>query len=409
MDGDFIPSFDGASNRFQYLSRHLQKSGVEVVVFHGYRRWSDIHLIREEPFKTYCISKDSYYNDLDFICSLVNKEGIDLIQFDNLEPILIQGAKIAAKTQTHLVSEMHYCVSDLAKSLGAKSERIDQIKEMEKLTGRFVDHLICLNVEDAEKLTKSMGLDTSRISTIPSGVDLEEIKYRDRTNGKHIIFLGNLFFEPNAEATRKIRRLIYPQLSKIGYKFLIIGDCPADLSKELGDANFIFLGTIPDLNLAFRDALVALAPIDEGTGIRVKILNYMAAGIPVIATSQAISGLREVKNIIIEDNIHLYPRLIIQLTDDAKNTASMGSSLRAQAERSYGWDTIASQTKETYKQILKAPTTSKKQLLSLLDAIDTREPVWLEEATEKHRFYPKYPEMDGDCVLVDKGIITTIR
>src|SRR3989344_8315356 len=95
IDGDFIPSYDGASNRFHYLSRHLALNGADVVVFHGYRGWSDIKLIRKEPFKTYVFPKQHYYSNLELIASLIKKESIDIIQFDNLEPVLLQGIRLS--------------------------------------------------------------------------------------------------------------------------------------------------------------------------------------------------------------------------------------------------------------------------------------------------------------------------
>ena len=47
VDGDFIPSYDGASNRFHYLSRYLSKQGIDLTIFHGYRGWSNISLIKK--------------------------------------------------------------------------------------------------------------------------------------------------------------------------------------------------------------------------------------------------------------------------------------------------------------------------------------------------------------------------
>jgi hypothetical protein len=127
VDGDFIPSYDGASNRFHYLSRYLARNGVEIIIFHGYREWSDISLIKKEPFKTYIFPIEHYYNNLELIASIIRKESIDIIQFDNLEPILLQGIRLAELTGVKLVSEMHYVVRNLAKKLGAGQSRIKEI------------------------------------------------------------------------------------------------------------------------------------------------------------------------------------------------------------------------------------------------------------------------------------------
>lgn len=132
VDGDFIPSYDGASNRFHYLSRYLALNGIDIVIFHGYREWSDISLIRKEPFKTYIFPIKNYYNNLELIASLIRKESIDIIQFDNLEPILLQGIRLAELSGTKLVSEMLYVVRNLAKDLVLINSEYPKLKKWKK-------------------------------------------------------------------------------------------------------------------------------------------------------------------------------------------------------------------------------------------------------------------------------------
>ena len=302
IDGGFIPSYDGATNRFQYLSRHLQKSGVDVVIFYCHRGWSDIELIKEEPFKIYLLPVNSYYNNLDLLVELVRKEGIDIIQFNDPEPILSRGVQISNTTNTHLVAEMHYVVSDLAKSLGSSSEDIANIKKYEKLVGVAVDHLICLSKDDEPVLLNNMGISKDRVSVVPSGVDVNNIKFfGPNFSNKTILFLGNLFFEPNAKAIGNIYKHIYPKLDKLGFKFLIVGNYPRELKDRYKNSNLEFTGAVADLNDVFSKTTVALAPVLEGTGMRIKTLNYLSAGLPVITTSISTSGF-DYKDVLIIEN-----------------------------------------------------------------------------------------------------------
>jgi glycosyltransferase involved in cell wall biosynthesis len=391
IDGDFIPPFDGAANRFYYLSRSLQEIGVEVVIFHGYRGWSSIELIKKEKFKTYVFPINSYYNNLELIASIIKKEKIDIIQFDNLEPIILQGIKLSYLTKTYLVSEMHYVVRSLARDLKASLSRIKTIKEMEEVVGRSIDHLICLSKDDKPSLVKNMKIDRSRISVMPSGVDTEDIKYwGPNFKRKTIIFLGNLFFEPNLEAAETIYRYIYPELKKYDFSFLIVGDCPKKVRMKYQNKDFKFTGTVKDLNQVFKNSTFALAPILGGTGLRIKILNYLAAGIPIIATNDSIFGLDNKKYIVIEDDFKKYPQIIIDLMNNKDRVIKLSQRGRAMMCNDFEWRNIAEKTELIYRKILKSPLKDKRRLLDNIPELKNKEPVWLEEAKKKKRFIKHY-------------------
>ena len=385
IDGDFIPSYDGASNRFHYLSRYLALNGADVVVFHGYRGWSDIKLIRKEPFKTYVFPKQHYYSNLELIASLIKKESIDIIQFDNLEPVLLQGIRLSKLTGARLVSEMHYVVRNLAKKLGADTSRLEEIKIMEESVGKSIDHLISLSDEDKIKLEKYIGISPQRISVISSGVDCSEIRYfGPNFDEKNIIFLGNLYFKPNEDAVRIMRDLIYPELRQHGFRFTIAGDCPPDLKRDCQTKGFDFIGTLPDLNLLFKDATFALAPIDEGTGMRIKFLNYLAAGIPTLTTRTATSGFKNKELFFIEDSYSSYGNRVLDLLKNKNDLIRLSYDGRSEIEKHYDWNNIAKMTIGVYEKILNEDVIEK--VLPDNNVIKNDEPAWLQEAIAKKRF-----------------------
>lgn len=386
VDGDFIPSYDGAANRFHFLSRYIQEvTDIEIIIFHGYRGWSDIKLIKKEPFKTYIFPIKSYYQDLNLLASIIKQEGIEIIQFDNLEPILLQGIILSQLTNTYLVSEMHYAVRNLAKSLGASPKRITTIKRMERVVGNTVDHLICLSRDDKSFLKKNMGLSDSRISVVPSGVDLDNARFwGPNFRRKTILFLGNLFFEPNIEAVEFICKDVATHLRN--FRFLIVGDCPEEISHRYKKANIKFTGTVTDLNLVFRESTIALAPIQERTGLRIKLLNYLAAGIPIIATSAAVSGFKNRRVFVIENNLSRYVKRILALFKARNEAMRLAKNGRRMIEEQFDWVGIARQTEKVYKRILKTDRKPKDKYLKKISRFKIKEPVWLEEAKHKGRF-----------------------
>lgn len=410
MDGDFIPSYDGASNRFHYLSRYLQKNGVDVVVFHGYRGWSDISLIKKEPFKTYIFPIKNYYSNLELIASLLRKESIDIIQFDNLEPILLQGVRLAKLSGAKLVSEMHYVVRNLAKRLGAKQSQISKIGEMEKEVGKSIDHLICLSDQDSPSLQKNMGIPSRAVSVIPSGVDCKEIRYvGSDVKAKNIIFLGNLYFKPNEDAVRIMKSQMYPELRKYGFHFTVAGDCPPRLKKECEEPGFKFIGTLVDLNTLFKDATFAVAPIEEGTGMRIKFLNYLAAGIPVVTTDVATAGFNKKEYFFIENDFSKYAQKIIALLQDEKKLNTVSREGLKAIKRNYDWNVVAKHAIKTYQKIM---TDENKKTVPSGKTLGNSEPVWLQEAIDKKRF----KEIKTDALpkefsyaVINKGKVKTYK
>lgn len=412
VGGDFIPSYAGATNRMHYLSRHLQQIGVKVIVFHGYRGWTDLRLIAQEPFKTYIFPIDRYYNDISFLANLIRKEKLRIIQFNDLEPIISQGTKLSQATGAYIVSESHYIVSRLAKSIGASASRIRSIRKLEAAAGCAVDHVVCLSENDRPELRNKMRISNNRISVVPSGVDLREIKYwGPNFSSKTVLFLGNLYFEPNAHAVRAIHAYILPSLQQEGFKFLIVGDCPPAFKRKYESYNFRFTGPIRDLNVIFRQATVAVAPILGGTGLRIKILNYLGAGLPVISTSIAALGIRNTRHMIIENDFRKYAGLIKSLLKNRSKTIRHSIAARRSIESDFDWQKMAFRVASVYRKILSRPVKDKSKFINLLSMLRIGQPAWLEEAERKGRFIKLQSAIKGKFSygIIQRGNIRVIR
>ena len=382
VEGRFLPAYDGANNRFHYLSKFLQLSGkVDVVIFHCCRGYTDIKLVKNEPFVTYLISEENYYHNLELLATIIQKEQIDILQFNDLEPILYQGVKLSKMTNTKLVYEIHYNSAQLAKTLGEKKETINNIIKIQGEVGKNIDFAICLSSDDKNDSIKNLQIKESEFEVITSGVNLKENKYHiPNLKGKTIVFLGNLYFKPNEDAVRILKDKIYPKLSNLGFSFVVAGDCPIKLKTELSDKNFDFTGTIKDLNLLFAKAGICVAPIFEGTGIRIKFLNFMSGGIPILTTKIATNGFIDKSNFIIEDNVERYPGKIIDLFQDDKLIEISKNSLEF-AKKHYSWQKIANQVIKVYKMVLINSTKTKTGDMEILN-----KPAWLNELISKGRY-----------------------
>lgn len=164
-----------------------------------------------------------------------------------------------------------------------------------------------------------------------------------------------------------------------------MGDVPRSLKKYERD-DFRFIGTVHNLDSVLRRATFALAPIEGKTGIRIKILNYLAAGLPIIATDDAISGIGNKDLFFIENNISKYTDLILKLSEDEKYLVQKAKKERHFIESSYNWNIIARKTADIYRKILLSQNPPRDRAEIDISVIKNKEPVWLQEAKRKRRF-----------------------
>jgi glycosyltransferase involved in cell wall biosynthesis len=106
-----------------------------------------------------------------------------------------------------------------------------------------------------------------------------------------IVMLGNRVWRPNAEAADTIVRL-WPQISEgvPDAELWLVGPKPAHVDAEL-PAGVIDLGMVEDVDAVLADCRALTAPVGVGGGVRVKLLEAAARGLPVVCTTEAIGSI----------------------------------------------------------------------------------------------------------------------
>ncbi len=391
VDGIFIPSYSGAANRFHYLTRYLQQNtGTDMVVFLCDRGWSSPSLIRKEKFTTYLIHPKLFRN-LDFLESLLILEKIDILQFSTLELIIELGLPLSHKLNKHLIFEAHYEDYEFAKSIGSDDLILKSIKFLQSTFGKYFDQIIALSNED-NGLSKNLKVNHNEIKVIPSGIHVLDFpKNCFKPLSKKIIFFGNLYFGVNLQALKLIKKIIYPALKSIGFHFHIIGDISASDKNNLEEDNFVIVGKQADLYNSFKNSLFALAPVLHGSGIRIKILNYLNAGIPVITTSQGARGFPRKDLLIVEDDLRKYHEIIIKLSENKDYLKRISFEGRDFIQKNMSWKAISKNVSDVYDQILKKKIKNKENILDKVALLNFDDPPWIKEIIKGKRFKRNTP------------------
>lgn len=138
--------------------------------------------------------------------------------------------------------------------------------------------------------------DGLELAVVPNTVDVGRLRPLPAPKrAGQVLFVGNLAYPPNAEAVRFIRDELAPALDGSGLAFVVAGgrsgpEAPADSGS--GDVPGVtFAGHPPSLEPLYRESLAVVVPLFHGSGTRLKVLEALALGRPVVATAKAVEGL----------------------------------------------------------------------------------------------------------------------
>lgn len=185
--------------------------------------------------------------------------------------------------------------------------QITEIRERGEKLVRFVEKNVCnisdsviaITEEDKRRL-QLIGVKKEKIKVIPFGVDLKaynvkrseisKIKKKLKLKFPTLVFHGTYSYKPNLDAVKFLSQVVMPHLrkKKIKAKLLAIGDFPP---KDIKEKDVIFTGVVENLPTYLKAADIAVVPIVAGGGMRIKILEYFAAQIPVVSTSFGAEGI----------------------------------------------------------------------------------------------------------------------
>jgi glycosyltransferase involved in cell wall biosynthesis len=391
VDGVFIPSVSGAANRFHYLTRALQQhTNTEMVVILCDRGWSEPDLIKRENFRTYMVHPRLFRN-VAFLQKILEEEHVDILQFSTLELAIELGIQLSYKLNIPLIFEAHYEDFEFARAIGAPDDVLKNIKFLQGTFGRFFDKVIALSDEDLA-LGEALGVDKKEIITIPSGAEGSDFPTNCfDINSKKVIFFGNLYFAVNLDALKVIKNRLYPKSIREGFNYQVIGDIQQVEKEKLRDFCFDIIGRKDDLYKYFLGSTFALAPVISGSGMRIKILNYMCAGIPVITTTQGARGFPRKDLLIIEDNFDKYVDKMVTLANNERDLKRYSEEGRKFILENMSWEKIAEKASRVYDDALLSGPKPKQKASADVSIIKFDDPPWIKEVIDSGRFSRNLP------------------
>jgi glycosyltransferase involved in cell wall biosynthesis len=199
---------------------------------------------------------------------------------------------------------------------------------------------------------------TARVVVRPNGVDLEEYRYQDPTDDLplNVVMTGTLGYLPNLDAAHWIHDDIWPRIRAKVPKAnlnLVGANCPPSLAAlDAPTDGFNVVGFVEDVRPWLHRSRVFLMPLRAGSGTRLKALQAMAAGCPIVSTAQGVEGLgADGASVRIEETAEDLAEEVVKLLLDEAQRLAQARSARAHVERGFAWDRITADLRDDFESL----------------------------------------------------------
>lgn len=217
------------------------------------------------------------------------------------------------------------------------------VKPEEIARCRAAQGVVVTSAREAEVL-RAVAPDCA-VTEIPNGVDIAAFTpapVADEVPGR-VIFTGTMAYYPNVQAVLFFAEQCWPRVrAEIpDATWEIVGASPTPEVLRLGELPGVTVtGSVPSVQPHMAAAQVALAPLLIGGGTRLKILEALAAGTPVVSTTLGCEGLDIVpgQHLLLADSPEDIAASVIMLLRDSERRAQLAAAGRSLVEEHYSWE-----------------------------------------------------------------------
>jgi len=223
---------------------------------------------------------------------------------------------------------------------GVESRRVCAL---ERELSERAEHVTLVSDEEVASFREHV-IDSSRVSNVTNGVDTEYFCPAEKTQsekGKTLItFVGVLDYVPNVEGIVWFADKVLPLLPHEEIELRIVGRRPSSAVKRLGArAGIQVYADVPDVREYLHETDIVIAPLRIARGVQNKVLEAMACGRPVVATSAAIEGIdgKHNEHALVAGDASDFAAQIRRLIEDRELGSRIGKTAHELVVSRYSW------------------------------------------------------------------------
>jgi len=225
-------------------------------------------------------------------------------------------------------------------------QNIWKLRGFQRKVLKRVDVVLSVSGAEAEFMRERSPVSCD-VWTVPNGVDVEFFQpgHEAKRPGHRIVFCGSMDVTMNADAALRFANGIFPLVRRRcpSAEFWVVGRRPGGAVKQLAERDGIVVtGTVEDVRPYYEQARVLVAPFRYGAGTKLKIMEAMAMGVPVVSTDVGCHGIDVAhgRHLLIENEDEGFARAVGELIEDDDLWQRLSLAGRELVLRDYSWENI---------------------------------------------------------------------
>jgi len=317
-----------------------------------------LNLFSSQSYVIQRFISDAFQNKL---IEILKKNNFDIVHVDGLPPsayidIIRAHSKAKISMRAHnvehviwerIVEEEKNWLKKLYLSIQVKRLKKYEINALAKC-----DVVMAISKED-EKAIKQCSPSTKTI-VIPAGMDIDDT-FKDNSSNHDLFFIGSFDWQPNLQGIEWFFENVWSDVKKHfpTLQFVIAGKKMLPSITNLKGDNVVIAGEVPDAKQFILDHGIMIVPLVSGSGIRIKIVEAMALGKTIIATTIAAEGLglTDGENILIANNADEFVKHIGKCLNDVPFRKRIGENAHRFALEHFQNKRIFEKLTAYYRQI----------------------------------------------------------
>ena len=302
---------------------------------------------------------DEFCRAVDDMCG---EEDYDLIQAEY--PILAHALPRTTRARKVIteIDVYHVAYRRLAKRAAGWASKLRHTYEWLRMFRYEVEHadradlVLAMSQVDA---ASCRAVTKTPVRVVPNGADTGRIRFQSRPPNPHeVLFVGNFRHTPNVEGVLWLAKKVWPMIREENWRarLLIAGANPPPKVKALDhDPTIRVTGFVEDLSPLYHRAACFIAPVLSGSGTRLKILEAMAAGVPILSTNLGVEGIdgEDDTHFLLADNPASMAKQCLRLLAEEKLRQELADRARSLAESRYDWGLIAETLDRAWREVVR--------------------------------------------------------
>jgi glycosyltransferase involved in cell wall biosynthesis len=289
---------------------------------------------------------------------LLKAEKFDVVVFAHLQSLVLQPLVKKYNPNAFCVMDAHnvdhaLVAQEYGYLKGNSNKEFKRLRKEESSLYKKINAFMACSFKDKHLLEQLNGFRIKGL-LVPNGADTDRLRYqieKDYTV-KSILFCGSLDYLPNQDGLLWFYNSVWPNFRQAtsDLKLTVIGrngtDAVYDLMKN--DSSVDFIGQVDIVDTFYLKSTIAIVPLRMGSGTRLKILEAMSLGCPVVSTSIGAEGIEyeHFNNIMIADSEQEIIEAINFLLINPEKCEGIRTNARKLIVEKYSWTGIGRQMAE---------------------------------------------------------------